>query len=223
MWLNIWEGIKQAIELLRDVAGIALVIGLFFSYKQLSTVKEQLRTVKKDYQTKNKRAAVEKSIEYLNYFANSFLPEAQRYRDKVQEILKADSWIEQSDSFSGKFDDTMDKLGKMESVILIVKQECGILNLINELEFFSAAIVNGVTDEDIVYTPIARVFCKFIEDEHIVISLLKQTAPYENLFKLYKKWKDRQEVEKLELQKRDAEIKIREKGTGYMSSPSIGM
>jgi hypothetical protein len=81
-----------------------------------------------------------------------------------------------------------------------------------------------------IFTPVAKHFCRTIEKEHLFISVQRNRgAPFKYTIELYKKWSDRLEIEKLnleaenhELQKQEIEHKIKAKGTGYRSTPPIG-
>lgn len=211
---DMWDSIKEVIETAYYISGIILVMGVVLGLKQL-------KILKKDLEDRNKRAAVEKSLEYLNLFATTILGAISEFNGKLKKELP-----KQKDSehlFDGKFNIDIEKLNKELIVETLVVQKLGATTILNQLEFFSVAMLNGVADENIVFTPASKVYCRFIEEQHLLLSIMRnQGAPYANLVKLYGKWKDRLEVEQLELQKIEAENKIKEKGNSYQAKPPIG-
>ena len=121
-------------------------------------------------------------------------------------------------------DDEEKILNKKELVIeLIVQEKLGLVHILNELEVFSVAMLNGVADENIVFTPFGRVFCEFIEEEHLKLTFSRTTGtPYENLVKLYNIWKDRLEVQSYELQIQEAKDKIKAREGNHNIQTPIG-
>lgn len=181
-----------------------------------------LKAIKKDMRDNNRRAAVETSLKYLDFFATIFIPQSGEYsRNLKQEIPNP---VNNEILFDGKFNLNISALSKEMIADCVIKQKFGAINLYNKLEYFSVGILNQLADEDIVFTPISRLYCDFIKKEHLLISVLRnQGAPYRNMIILFSKWEDRIEVEELELQNKENEHKIKEKGTGYKSSPPIGL
>ncbi|QOS98124.1 hypothetical protein JNUCC42_16555 [Brevibacterium sp. JNUCC-42] len=212
--MNLWQITIQIVQVLYNLVGIFLILGVYIGLKQL-------KLMKKDQYDKNKRIAVEKSLEYLNFFATNFIPNVSKYTSDLNKEIT--DYEDTKHLFDGTFFLHLDTLPKGIIAETIIREKYGCLNLFNQLEFFSVAVLNGVMDEDIVFTPLSGAIVKFVESEHVAISLLRSKgAPYKNLLKLYRKWKTRMEVEELELQKQIAEHKIKEKGTDHKSTTPIG-
>ncbi|WP_289141524.1 hypothetical protein [uncultured Brevibacillus sp.] len=208
-----WEITKEIVGFLYQLSGIIIVIGVVVGILQL-------RVLKKDLKDRNTRAVAEKSLEYLTFYAN-FIGEQDKYNEALKKEIPTP---EKTDHlFDGKFNLQIDSLSKELLAESIVKYELGLHLLFNQLEYFSVAVLKGVVDDTIMYTPVAKNFCKLVKEEHVFISVMRSNgAPFKNLFQLYKKWTDRMEVEQLELQKLEAERKIKQKGTDYQSTPPIG-
>ncbi|WP_018758020.1 DUF4760 domain-containing protein [Paenibacillus terrigena] len=182
------------------VAG-TVVIGLY----QLKALKQQTILLKEDMQIRNKRMSIEKSIEYMNWFAKEFLPNSSQYRKNAREKglsefkgeIEKDFIISQSDLKN------VDKLKKLLTML-----ELGIDDIINQLESFSAAILNGLADEEICFYPLHGSYCEFIEEWYSeYISFARRdgnTNYYGNLVELYKVWKSKSI--KLNLSKQKAAI-----------------
>lgn len=209
-----WIVFKDITGVLYSISGIALLIGLYVGIRQLSLLK-------RDLDIRNRRLAVETSLQYLNIYATEIIPEC----DKFTKAFKAEvpHPLDSDFLFDGSFKVTKEQLTKELVAETIIKQKLGLHNLFNRLEFLSTGILNKLTDEDVIFTPIGVHFCKFIRREHLLLSTYRtQGTPYKNIFDLYHKWRDRIDVETLELQKQEADAKIRAKGDNYKSSPPMG-
>jgi len=219
---------KNILEGLYYVAGIALVFGIIIGLKQLNLVKDQVKLLKteamqakENFYLSNQRASVEKSIEYLGFYKAEIITSTARFRAAIDRELpkKADTYH----LFDGQFNLTAADLDKEILSDSIVAQRAGVIEVFNHFEFFGVAMLHGVADEQIVFTPIGRLYCRFIEEEHVSLSLIREKGvPYKNLLELYKLWSDRLEFEHLESQRSEAESKIKEKGNSYKARPFIG-
>ncbi|KAA8782523.1 hypothetical protein EC604_01500 [Paenibacillus amylolyticus] len=207
--------LKEIIETAYYISGIILVVGVAFGAKQLTLLK-------KDLNDRNRRAAAEKSIEYLAYFEKEIVSTVSEFGKSFREEVATpadDRYL-----FNKDFRLTTDTLTKEIYAECIIKQRLQIVTVLNRLEFFSAVIESRITDEELLYVPTSKLFCEFISSNHVFISLLRDSGtPYKNLVSLYLKWSKRMEVEKLKLQVEETQHKIKEQGTDYHSSPPIGM
>ncbi|MGE6579005.1 hypothetical protein ACQKFM_29290 [Paenibacillus xylanexedens] len=206
--------VKEYVEFAYYISGILLLIGVVIAI-------EQLKMVKKDMRDTNYRAAVEKSVEYLTYYAQKFIPAYTKYKEKLKEEMP--ERIDTKHLFDGNFNIELSSLDKEIVVELIIKQEAGLGQLFNEMEFFSIAILERLVIDDLMFTPVARSYCKIIEEEHVLLSVMRNKGtPFKNVVELYNKWNDRLEVQALELQKSNVENKIKLKGNNHKSKPPIG-
>ncbi|WP_143763758.1 hypothetical protein MKX34_11875 [Paenibacillus sp. FSL R5-0636] len=209
-----WIVLKDILGVLYSLSGIVLIIGVFVGIGQL-------KLLKKDLDIRNRRLAVETSLQYLNIYATEIIPEYEKYaREFKKEVPKPST----SDHlFDGSFNLSLDQFSKELLAESIIKQKLGLISIYNRYEFFATGILNKLTDEDLVFIPTGKDFCETIRNEHLVISLFRNLGtPYKNTIELYHKWQDRIDIEILELQKQEADAKIREKGDSYKSSPPIG-
>lgn len=215
---------KETLELLYYLSGIILAIGVIVCIKQLRVAKDEIKLLNQDYKTKNERAAIESSLKYLEV-AKTIIRDMSDYQTKFSKEVSKRADTKHLFNKDFLFESLDDILKEKELVVdLLVSEKMGVTHIFNELEVFSVAMLNGVADEDIVFTPFGKVFCTFIEEEHLRLSFSRTTGtPYENLVKLYNVWSDRIEVQVYELQKREAEDKIKSKGNNYDTRTPIGL
>ncbi|CAM3060476.1 DUF4760 domain-containing protein [Paenibacillus sediminis] len=210
-----WTLTKDIFQILSNIASIVLIGGLFQGIYQV-------KLLKKDLNDRNRRSAAEKSMEYLAYFEKEIITSTSEYEQKLKEEIKDPA--DDNHLFNEDFKINPDHLSKEMIADSIVKQRLGIVTILNQLEFYSAVIESRITDEDLLYTPSAMVFCDFVKSNHLWISILRaQGIPYKNLVSLYKKWSKRLEVEKLQLQMLETAHKIKQQGKDYGSLPPIGL
>jgi len=223
-YLEIWK-FETIFSVAEDVAnflylisGFLLVFGLLITFLQLKVLKVQvsyqlestqkeLEFIKEDMRTRNERAAVEKSIDYLNMFANEILPKMEKYMITIgDEKLKINNWDPSATDY--KID--LFSLPKQEQLIIFqkidIRYQNGLLGLLNNIEFFSAGVIHGLAKENVVYEPIANAFITFVSNEIIEISSQRHLGvPFENTIKLYNKWKLRKKAEAQALQVEEME------------------
>ena len=219
---------KDIIETLYYIAGIVLVAGVILGRKQLTVIKQQLvllkeeaDLLKRDFQVRNQRASIEKSIEYLNWFAIEFIPQMEEFNDKIDEnrVKKYRSIKGQAFIFDSTICLSNDKT--MESIV--EKRNNGAINLMNQIEFFSAAMTSGLADEELAFNPLAHVFCEFIETNYDVYCDLRhggRDTMYTKSIELYEIWKER--LESLELEKKQQEIDAKKSKMQHKRIKSLG-
>lgn len=200
IYLSNFEIFKEIVQIAYQIAGIALFFGVVVAIKQLGVMK-------KDMKSKNERASVEKSIEYLNWFATKFIPKndkaiAAQKQDVVLTFEKIEnkSFVYNSDLiFDDKVRDSM-----------FNKAESGVLDLANQLEFFSAAMVSGLADEKLAFNPLATSFCRFVDRNYDVYCYLRKDKDmlFTHTKELYKLWKNRMESHELNKQKAQLDEKM---------------
>lgn len=209
-WVTI---VKDVLEFLYLLSGIGIIFTLVIGLNQI-------KLFKKDLETKNKRASVEKSIEYLNWFASDFIPKFAQYQSKLKEMESKKVKIKMDDYFFLDMD-----LNKEIITNAIKMSSSGGDNLINQLEFFSAAMISGLADEELAFSPLSKVFCESVEDFYILICLGredKESNQYGNVIALYKLWKKRITKTKLEKEQKSLSEQL-EKYDGQEKITSIGV
>lgn len=224
-----YNSVRDFIESIYHIAGIALVWGIIVGIRQLNVgvqqlnlVKEELEVVKKDFQVRNKRASVEKSIEYLNWFATDFIPQTAKYGKGLDHTqAKAYSTNQASIFF---FDEAIPKRDADIDLSIQNKMDAGALDLVNQLEFFSAAMMSGLADEELAFNPLGLIFCEFVEHNYDVYCYLRdggKDTMFSNTIGLYRMWKER--IEAIELEKKSEELaekmsKIQKKSVKYIGN-----
>ncbi|NOU54935.1 hypothetical protein HN020_09255 [Brevibacillus borstelensis] len=194
--------IKEYLEVAYFISGIVMagtiVIGIY-----------QIRLLKRDLVIRNQRAAVEKSIEYLDWFASDFMPEYTAFQNqfndikkqlnenakdkpKMQQLLKrvTETLEIKDDDFAKK----PDNLNILEDIRLKILLNTNANDLLNQLEYFAAAMMSGLADEELAYKPLSTMYCRVIEEFYLIICVSrgdKHSNLYTNVIGLYKMWKNR--------------------------------
>ncbi|MBU4642806.1 DUF4760 domain-containing protein [Bacillus toyonensis] len=193
MWDFIKENYRSFLEALYFLSGIGMLGTVIIGLRQLSILKQ-------DVDLKNKRAAVEKSIEYMNWFASDLLPQAKEYRQgwaDLQPKVKKYKYNVRKD-FSLTEEEMKDKQVHMH---LSIDLKCGGQEIINQLEYVGAAFISGIADEELAFTSLASIYCETIEELYLLISFCRTNGSenlYSNTIKLYEMWKDRLKKSELE-------------------------
>lgn len=236
--------ILDVLESLYHISGIILVFGLFIAFKQLKIASQniklgqeqlsatndnvqlaskQIEQMKEDAILTHKRKSVEKSLEYLSLFVDEIIPQINEYHKNIIEKLGKEA-IESREITNDNFIINPETLDEETLRKVVVFQKNGCMHILNRLEYFSVATLNGLADEDILYTPLSRILCIFVQSNHEYLSILRfEGNPFENIVKLYQKWYDRLEVEELTLQVKEKQDKIMAKGDSYKSTQPIGV
>jgi hypothetical protein len=212
---DFYNVIKEGIEIFYYLSSIGLLIGIIVGLKQL-------RLMKKDFEIKNQRASIEKSIEYLNLFATEFIP---KVGDVTYDIRKRTEQLYKGPiNPDFRFDDNCNENASYIKELLKISMDCDAVTVLNRFEYFSAAFVSGLADEELAFNPLGRLYCDYIEQLYVVMCYLRKDGD-QNSFgytvKLYKIWKGR--LEKAELEKKrsklDEEIsKIQEERIRFIGS-----
>lgn len=199
--------IRPYLESLYFLSGIILIGSVFIGLRQL-------KLLQKDLTDKNKRAAVEKSIEYLNWFATDFIPVVNQYNDDFAKKDLEHYNGPMNDEFV--FDRNCNSSSKYIKDILSANFDCGAINLLNQLEFFSAAMLSGLADEELAFNPLSEIYCRFVERMYVLICYHRNSLDedddkmtmFSNTIKLYLIWKGRINKKKLENKKNKLEQSI---------------
>ncbi|MFJ5788856.1 hypothetical protein ACIP9G_02110 [Lysinibacillus sp. NPDC093197] len=189
----LYQILKEMLENLYYITSIGLFAGIVVASRQL-------KIMKADIQAKNKRASVEKSIEYLHWFATEFIPQFEDYQNKLsgKRINIYPNIKNRAFTFNSEIN------LKSPNVVESIKHKnnCGATTLINQLEFFSAAMMSGLADEELAFNPLADAFCRFVELNYDVYcdarNGVRETL-FTHTIELYIMWKER--LESLHLQK----------------------
>jgi hypothetical protein len=222
---------KEVLEIGYHISGILLIITVIIGVIQLWLMK-------KDLSGKYKRASVEKSIEYLDMFASDFIPKLSEYQKKYNDAL---SKLNQQLTEEGK--PQLKEIPSIEIPLedyfivetepshdiiinVILMNKCGADELLNRLEYFSAAMLSGLADEKLAYNPLSDLYCSLIDELYHNICMSrgrnKNSKLYTNVIALYKKWKNRIIRSELEQNKKTINDKL-SKTTDDKPVRSIGL
>jgi hypothetical protein len=215
-WLTEMTKYLEPIYYLTSIGLFAsVIIGLY-----------QLKLLKADIKTKNQRAATEKSLEYMDWFASEFFPSLNKFREKHNEIRDAlinKASGEEKQRLISEFKkplkvdvDPKDKFSKTDTEIIYysIPMSCmkvaRVDNILNQLEFFSAAMLSGLADEKLTFNPLSDAYCDIVEEFYFVICELRgeNGKLYSHVVKLYEVWKTRINKQKLEGQHREISEKM---------------
>ncbi|MBP1993241.1 DUF4760 domain-containing protein [Paenibacillus eucommiae] len=191
-WLT---DIRPILETLSFLASICLAATIVIGLRQLKLLKE-------DMFIKNKRASVEKSIEFLNWFATDFLPKHDEY---VNEVKKKEAPLYEGPRNENFVFDSNCNLS-MEPIKDHLQKSIDSrgADLLNQLEYFSAALLSGLADEELAFNPLAHIYCSIIEGLYVVLCYYRDEESktmFTNIVTLHKMWKDRLEKMKMEIAK----------------------
>lgn len=194
------------IHTLYELSGILLGIGLVITGLQL-------RLLKKDMLTRSRRSAAEHSIAYLEMYSDKILNTNGNSNKVVGDVAykkfleskKKDSSLNIDGSCffevhyqNHKFDYPLDDVRSDEFQDAFWRVDSGIVTVLNHLEIFSVAMIEGVADEKIAFAPTSKHFCRFVKENYLGICKIRQQVPYENVVKLFELWNSRLEKIKAE-------------------------
>lgn len=202
-WQSSYDIFRHALELIYFLSGVVLIVGLYIGYKQLEITN-------KDIKIRNERMAVEKSLEYLSFFAETLLPSINDYTRRIGNVepMNISGWVPADNDYKlhleklNELVNPEDQINILEQLIL--RETSGIQDIFNQLEYFCSGINHGLAKEEVVYSPISSVLCRFVEKEIIPLCVTRASrAPFENLLKLYNKWdlRMKNDTRRLQLEK----------------------
>jgi hypothetical protein len=199
-WL--YKGIEVArpiLETLYFIVSILLFASVVIGIKQLKLVKNDMK-----YQYE--RAAKEKSIEYLNWFSKELLPKLNKCMKKIEQSDLPNSLGKMNDKF---LPDESHNDADVQAFIKKAKDN-GILDILNQLEFFSSAIINGVADEKTCYKPMVKAYTYIVAIYYPVICDWRKNDinGFANLMELFLLWNKKLQKENMEFAKQQLEQNI---------------
>jgi hypothetical protein len=199
-----FDGIKNIVEFSYFIAGIIVCGGILISLKQFKIAKEEIKLLTKDFEVRNQRASIEKSIEYLNLFATDFIPNVTEFSIALR--AKNIKYYKGKINKEFSFDENCSLEVKYVKDNLIECHKNGGINILNKFEYFSAALISGLADEDLAFNPLARLYCDYVEMLYIPLCYSRKddTNGYSYIVKLYSIWKSR--LERVDLERKKTKI-----------------
>jgi hypothetical protein len=178
--------IRPYAELAFYIAGVFLVVGLWFTYVQL-------RLLKRDMLLRVERAAKEKAIEAGRLYFERYVPQAAGLSLAREEAKIRD--------YRGPIGDF-----SLRSLPPTWRPDRKFISLqfntpLNTLELIASLFTTGVADERTGFTIIGRTFCGTVEHNYDLIAFCRIApahAYWSNIVQLYGQWRPR--LSKAELQ-----------------------
>jgi len=209
------EGIAM-LETAYQISGILMTLTLIIGLVQVYYLKRDLRIT-------NERAAAEKSVEFLNWFASYLMPKFQSYKSRIAE-LEADNaelgaLLRKKRAIPEGFE--KDSFDDEDMLVAFIQGEAGGEDLINQLEFFAAAMVSGLANADIVYRPVGLLYCMMVEELMLILCLNRQDDRrhlYPNTVELYRKWSHRLARDRLREEQRTISEKMKQYEDGRLKT-----
>lgn len=204
------------LETVYQVSGILMTLTLILGLVQIYYVKRDLTIT-------NRRAAAEKSIEFLNWFASYLMPNYQKYRTRIAELESDNEDLRTLLRKNRQFDDTFtqDDFNDEDMLVAFIQGEAGGEDLLHQLEFFAAAMVSGLADAEIVYRPVGLLYCMMVEDLALLLCLNRQDERkqlHPNTVELYRKWSHRLARDRLREAQQDISEKMKQYEDGKLKT-----
>jgi hypothetical protein len=196
--LEIISATRPYLEALFFLAGVCLVGGIGFTYRQVLLMA-------KDIRIRNTRASAEKAIEACESYFNNFLPLFNKNYAELRENKVL--------SYKGPIGDF-----SIQSLPEKLKAECSKrfsinswVPALNQLELISAYFISGVADETVGFQVIGRTFCDSVERKYDIVALSRHEKAYaywSNIVALYQLWQPRLQKAEMNLEKINLEMQM---------------
>lgn len=195
-----WFGtFKEILEILYYAAGTGMIITLILGLKQLKVMKQ-------DIEIRNKREAVEKSMFYLGEFSKNTIPKMNKIMSSITDEDIPNMTASMNEMF---LPDETHKDEEVQSFIHKVNK-AGALDILNQLEFFSAAIIHGLADEEVAYKPTVKTYTSMVA--FLYPSICNYRANdlhgFTNIMELFKIWNGKLQKDNMQLAKQQLEQNI---------------
>lgn len=228
------EKVTFILQTMNQVVGILAFLSIIIGIRQLKIMKD-------DNRVKNERAAIEKSLKYLEWFADDFFGVYNDFRKQFSSIqnklLSDESLSETTRDDIQKDINEVSKIRKGELIIeydfskrietlspyYFLMMTTGASKVLNRLEYFAAAMTCGIAKEELVFNPLAVTYCETVEELYYCICHARTVNDkvYTNIIQLYNIWKPKLDKEKL-LQKQD-ELKGKIEAIQDVNIRSLGL
>lgn len=196
--LSSFDLFKEILDIIYKLSGVGIIIGLYLAYSQL----KQMKT---DYETSNKRSSIEKSMEYLNLFATTIIPASSEYINQINRSGLQKYKGPKNKDF--RFDEQCNADSKYIRDIIDASIRHDGIHILNQLEYFSASMISGLADEKLAFTPLAETFCDTVDEMYVMLCQTRRKTSsnlFSNTIELYTIWYAR--LQKLNLEKDREEL-----------------
>lgn len=204
--MNFFDDTKSIIENLYFISGPLLFLMSLIAIRQLKIAKDNIRT-------NSKREAALISAKEVDVFLEKIIPlgdsifmkkEAVKFPEfkGVIKNFTNDEFVDWDKEYTNVFFEKLDSLENLD------------LKFINLLEGFATYFTKGIADEEIAFSSVGKIYCRYVETYYPHITMLRgQNNPnkyYNNLIELYKLWKERLDKFQIEIDLLKKQDKIKE-------------
>jgi hypothetical protein len=175
---------------------------------------QQIILLKRDFETRNLRAAKEMTARYCGFFAQYVLLRRRFVRECEAQGLElysgnlGDFSLQGFDA--GKWDPIVEKKMKLDSSV----------DALNRLEQISMVFLSGAADEAVGFKTFGRTFCATVGTHYDIFTIRGSKGFFQNVRELYKLWSDRLKLQDLTKDRDALEERIR--STPNKQIPPIG-
>lgn len=216
----IFQNILYGAQIASYLVSILGIVGIYITVQQFKN------KAQKDNEAEMERKVLN-SMNVMATFAKELIPQISSSRQKVKaeynkvvdEVLQEIKQQVLASTDSENMDAVQDQLKSInessldektrKSLLVQAKGQVGFISIFNQLEQLSAYMNYGLVVEDMVYPGLHKVLIKVV-DENVDLfdSVRSDEAPYKELTTLYEKWKNKQEYESVDKEKKELENKL---------------
>lgn len=216
---SVYEGIRNVLELLYFVAGIALVVVAVKGLAQIKIALQQLEITKQIAQATAKRDAYKLAQQQSQEYGTVIMV---RIADQLQKMRAAGVTLwDRPSRFKVENGEIVSHNFGVHAIGQAMQTSDPTLFL-NALEGFAMFFVTGMADEEIGYRETAISFCRIAEKFMSGFWYYRETkgAMYKSVIELYEMWQGRLQVE--DLRKAQQQIESTLKNVKTKSVPTMG-
>lgn len=184
--------IKNIIEFFSLLSGPALV---YIGWRAL----DQIEIMKRDTDIRINREQTSAAVEQMRIFSDKIIPSMDKYHEKLKLLGIALSGFPLNEFTEAEWNSDANRekyfnkiASKFDNNPELKKESIYILNAIEALAVNFIGKEESVAKEQIAFSSLSNVFCKFIEEHSFLYCMLreedKSVKVFENTIKLYRIW-----------------------------------
>lgn len=176
-----YEHIRAALELIYFISSIVIAVVAVFGVRQLHLLKYDIRS-------RNKRAALETSVFYVEKYYTVVVPANAEWFEELKKSGAPD------------YGGSITHLPPIEQEIVLERLGVGELyRYLNAIEMVATGLNSGLCDEDYAFQTISMTFCNTVADVWDIITALRisdkdepnSVTHYSNTVELFERWRAR--------------------------------
>jgi len=182
----------------------------------------QIKIAKEDIRIRSKREAITLAINQVEYCRSEIVSSYDQVNSIVLDMPKEIKDLRLYSSREFLEDFTLEELQKNKKIDRMITKISylkknnlfdKIISLANKFEYFSLAFIAKAADEEVAFNPIADILCDFVEEHYEIYCYNRREGNYRsytNTIQLYKIWKARILMKKIDFKKETYSNEIRE-------------